>query len=644
MDDIQAYRTFIEPTLDVETASGNVQLGKAVTGTGGTSTIPTNGQKYIGSSYYTFGSGNSSGTGAENQYVEIDLGKQYSVKKHLIYFWSQDDRYYWFKLLFSHDGVNWFYAAGSPDANGWITSKRRENEYQVLNPTVIEFEKPIQQRYWRIYANGNTTNNGNHIYEWEIIGDSGYQQEIDGNLLVDGTVKANKIDVVDLFAQEIEITGQGHIKAGKNEYLDTQSGFWLGFDSDGIQKFVIGNNDDAYYFSFDGYKVHSAGDHFGQFVGDQYFYNVEFVKDPAEETQIVYAQDIHQIYRHHETGLELLRTYGSNQHYIASLQNQVIKPQNQYSPRIGGVPDGAVTNWGTADISGVDTFTQEFSSSTNTVYYKVEVALFKTFPAGYFKNKPAGMYKYQTLVFDFSNKFLYGAYTGNNNRIEIIVDRLNRKVTAVAKDANGTELARKTLSQRSNIEQIQVRFYIADKPSTTQVANGQFYTFTTKDMGHQLVSIGIDEDQASDAINNFDPDQAENNVYGIVHQRTFEGVATQQYFADLQEKLWADEEFAPGTPVQIKNGKVVRQKNPWKKTWIVSTKPGMLLGKKRKNAVPVALCGTVEVYIDQDVDDEICLSLDGKLKKATWLDKLVGKYIIGKVIRKEDDHCLVFLY
>jgi hypothetical protein len=39
--------------------------------------------------------------------------------------------------------VNWFYAAGSPDANGWITSKRRENEYQVLNPTVIEFEKPI---------------------------------------------------------------------------------------------------------------------------------------------------------------------------------------------------------------------------------------------------------------------------------------------------------------------------------------------------------------------------------------------------------------------------------------------------------------------------------------------------------------------
>lgn len=80
------------------------------------------------------------------------------------------------------------------------------------------------------------------------------------------------------------------------------------------------------------------------------------------------------------------------------------------------------------------------------MYYKAEVALFKTFPAGYFKNKPAGMYKYQTLVFDFSNKFLYGAYTGNNNRIEIIVDRLNRKVTVVAKDANGTELARKTLS------------------------------------------------------------------------------------------------------------------------------------------------------------------------------------------------------
>lgn len=500
------------------------------------------------------------------------------------------------------------------------------NNYWYLDSTTPKFKVGNTNQY--ILWDGQNLNIYGNIY---AQGGS-----ISGDLIVNNTITQSKIDVNNLFSQSIEITGNMH-SSGHQNFDDAGAGFWIG--KDGSQyKFVVGNRADQKYLEFDGSKTHQVGDLFGQFIGDTYLYNVEIKKDNTYPNSVVYAQDIPQVYRYEETGLELLRTYGSNQHYIVSLQNAQIKPAGVYSPKTGSKTEGQVTDWTTiTNPSGTS-----LTSATGTVFYKIEVQVFKYFPADYFKGKSEGEYAYQTLIFDFSDDVLYNtSYTQSNNTVTISFDPQNRTVTV---SLTGVTTS-KTLQQRSDITQIKARAYIADKPQSSQVDAGMHYTFTTKDMGHQLAMITIDPDAQGDTLTNFNPDSSSNNVYGIIHQRTFNGVATQAYFADLQEYIWSNEKFEPGTPVQIKKGKVVQQYNPWKKTWIVSTKPGFVMGKGRKNSVPVALAGTVEVNLKQNIDDELCLTLDGKLKVATWLDKIVGKYIIGRVVKiLEDGRRLIFLY
>ncbi len=500
------------------------------------------------------------------------------------------------------------------------------NNYWYLDSTTPKFKVGNTNQY--ILWDGQNLNIYGNIY---AQGGS-----ISGDLIVNNTITQSKIDVNNLFSQSIEITGNMHSNGHQN-FNDAGAGFWIG--KDGSQyKFVVGNRADQKYLEFDGSKTHQVGDLFGQFIGDTYLYNVEIKKDNTYPNSVVYAQDIPQVYRYEETGLELLRTYGSNQHYIVSLQNAQIKPAGVYSPKTGSKTEGQVTDWTTiTNPSGTS-----LTSATGTVFYKIEVQVFKYFPADYFKGKSEGEYAYQTLIFDFSDDVLYNtSYTQSNNTATISFDPQNRTVTV---SLTGVTTS-KTLQQRSDITQIKARAYIANKPQSSQVDAGMHYTFTTKDMGHQLAMITIDPDAQRDTLTNFNPDSSSNNVYGIIHQRTFNGVATQAYFADLQEYIWSNEKFEPGTPVQIKKGKVVQQYNPWKKTWIVSTKPGFVMGKGRKNSVPVALAGTVEVNLKQNIDDELCLTLDGKLKVATWLDKIVGKYIIGRVVKILEDGCrLIFLY
>lgn len=91
------------------------------------------------------------------------------------------------------------------------------------------------------------------------------------------------------------------------------------------------------------------------------------------------------------------------------------------------------------------------------------------------------------------------------------------------------------------------------------------YTFTTRDSGHQLVQIQADPDQEGEILNQFNKSTVVNSVYGIVKQRTFDGVATQVYLADVQEKIWCDEELEQGIPIQIRKGKLVKAVNPFKK-------------------------------------------------------------------------------
>ena len=438
----------------------------------------------------------------------------------------------------------------------------------------------------------------------------------------------------------IKLTSGAIYSSTKTSFSNSNPGFWLGNDS-GTYKFSVGNKGDQKYLEFDGNKTYQAGDLFGQFVGDAYLYNVEFKHDSSLGGEVVYEQNLPQVYRYTNTNYELLKTYGSNQHYIVQLQNSQIQPKNQYQPQVSG---NGVSAWTVTTSTSVSK-----TSSSNYPIYRVEVQVYKTFPVNYFKGQPGGLLPYQTLIFDFSDKILYGQYSPSTNSIVITVNKTNRTIKVDLKNSSGTIIKSITKQQRSDIEQIRYRYFTQIKRSSNAVANGMYYTFTTRDMGHQLVSIQIDEDAAGEDLSasdkKFDPNQTTNYYYGIVKQRTFDGVATQAYFADVQEKLWSEQEYKPGTPVQIKNGKVTRQFNPWKKIWIVSTKPGFLLGKNRKDAVPVALAGTVEVNSPFDIDDELCLGLNGKLKRATWFDKLLGKYIIGRIIKILDNKTrLLLLY
>jgi hypothetical protein len=119
--------------------------------------------------YYTsFGSGSSSTSGAEGDYIEIDLGTVRTVTGNKIYFYNALSRFYYYKVKYSEDGVTWNYLVG--DANTFETSQPgndKPEEYTYV-PSLN-----INARYWRVYANGNNVNTVNHLYEWDIMGYDG---------------------------------------------------------------------------------------------------------------------------------------------------------------------------------------------------------------------------------------------------------------------------------------------------------------------------------------------------------------------------------------------------------------------------------------------------------------------------------------
>ena len=464
--------------------------------------------------------------------------------------------------------------------------------------------------------------------------------EVDGDAIINGTLTADKVDTNNFFTKNFVVKTGGTIASeGHESFSSTTPGFWLGKDtSDNKYKFFVGDINNQKYLQFNGNSTYQAGDLFGQFVGDAYLYNTEFIKDTDNETgEIVYDQQLQQIYRFPTTGLELLKTFGTSTQYIQSLQNIQIQPQNKYQPQTG--------------TSGVSQFTvkttesQEITTSAaNTPYYRIEVRVYKYFPQNYFKGQSAGEKYYQTLIFDFTDVILYGQYTQSTNKLQISFSKSNRSVTVQLLNESNATIKTITKKQKSDITKIDYRTFQQIKKTANTVVNGMSYTFTTRDSGHQLVQIQADPDQEGEILNQFDKSTVVNSVYGIVKQRTFDGVATQVYLADVQEKIWCDEELEQGIPIQIRKGKLVKAVNPFKKVWITSTNPGVILGSKRENQVQIALTGSTYVNCIQELDDEICLSVNGKLKVATLFDKLIGKYIIGKVIQKEDNKSLILLY
>lgn len=134
---------------------------------GGTAANLYDGVKTIGSGYEAFGNG-SQGSGTETNYIEFDFGQEVNLAEWRNYWYAQDSRVYYYKIKYSRDGTNWFYAVGESGTSGWAKSTKASSG-SGEHPTIDRFNPRINARYVRLYADGNTTNNGNHIYEVEAF-------------------------------------------------------------------------------------------------------------------------------------------------------------------------------------------------------------------------------------------------------------------------------------------------------------------------------------------------------------------------------------------------------------------------------------------------------------------------------------------
>ena len=473
------------------------------------------------------------------------------------------------------------------------------------------------------------------------------QVGITNNLTVNGNIIGSGNFSISNIISSTNLLGNLHTNNIINySDIETNNGFWMGIDNSNPKVF-IGSKTNQKYLEYNTSDINFVGNMFGHFYGDSQLFNLE-IKSNNGYNSIVSSQDVPYIQRNPD-GTEYIKTIGKGKHYIISLQNSIIKPANQYSPS-SNLP----TNWTTVNTSSPSSggyYYSTVTSNTNTVFYKVEIQLYKSFPSNYFKSVPSTIEQYQSFIFDFSDNILYNTtYTSNtSNKVKVSYNPNTRDVKVEILSSSDVVQFNKSLKQTQDISYIKFRCYIQDKPISQTINNDMQLTFTTKESGHQLVSIQIDSDQIGDVAisSKFNTNTLWANTFGIVNQRTFNGIQTQQYFADLQEFLWKNdtEIINPGNPVQLKNGKITKQYNPWKKFWITSKNPGFIMGKGRENQIPIQLQGTVEIKLKQEIDDEVCLSLNGMLKKQTILDKILLKYIVGRVVKKlNDETVLILLY
>lgn len=181
--------------------TGNICSGKGVTGTGGASTVPTDGVKDV-NAYFIFGSGASNNNSAESSYFEVDLGSIRKVGQVNLFFLTFTNRHYWYKVKYSTDGSTWSYMAGTSANTGWALST--DNISQSPLPTVVRPPSICQARYIRVYGNGNTYDGWNQIIEVEAFE---YGTLISGDQISSGTISADTyISVGD---SKVVIDGKG---------------------------------------------------------------------------------------------------------------------------------------------------------------------------------------------------------------------------------------------------------------------------------------------------------------------------------------------------------------------------------------------------------------------------------------------------
>lgn len=227
-------------------ADGNVNLVDGTTSiTGHTAGAPSDlydGAKAIGSAFVTFGSG-SQGGGAESSFLEFDFGSIQDIAESRVYWYTGSARTYWYKIKYSRDGVNWFYARGRSGTSGWVKSTSRSSS-SGEHPTIDRFQPRIAARYIRVYGDGSTANSSNHVYEVEFFArgvddmltvGTNFRVDDDGNLFAtSGSFSGDITGSTGTFSGTISgatISG-GTIDIGGNDstsfHVNSSGQMWLG--------------------------------------------------------------------------------------------------------------------------------------------------------------------------------------------------------------------------------------------------------------------------------------------------------------------------------------------------------------------------------------------------------------------------------
>ena len=122
----------------------------------------------------------------------------------------------------------------SPIINGGLIQANTITANEIKASTIL-LENVASQVTDRMF---DSSTKSNYIQAWQHDTDT---TKIDGGDIYTSTVTATAIDVANLFAQDLTMTGSGEIHTtGKDIYGDTTAGYWIGMDS-GTAKFDFGN-------------------------------------------------------------------------------------------------------------------------------------------------------------------------------------------------------------------------------------------------------------------------------------------------------------------------------------------------------------------------------------------------------------------
>ena len=119
---------------------------------------------------------NYAGFGDGAQWLQADFGSVKFIGENRAFWWAYDGRTYQYAIAVSKDGSNWAWVKGSGSTAGvvsaYVTSRALINDYGTSGNGTVRFPTIDSvndfARYIRIYANGNTSNAGNHLYEWQL--------------------------------------------------------------------------------------------------------------------------------------------------------------------------------------------------------------------------------------------------------------------------------------------------------------------------------------------------------------------------------------------------------------------------------------------------------------------------------------------